>query len=494
MRQPTKSLALAASAVVAALLTSACGGGGASPPPSTTSSFGWVVDGYLSDATVVCDSNGNGIQDAGEASTKTGTDGLFRFTPGCAAGLIASGGQNSFGSTKVDFKGFLRAPAGSTVVTPLTSLLAAGMSDVQVKTLLGIPAGTDLRNTDPALVLNGGLVEADLMKKTLAVQQLVQKTTEAVAALAGVSSDALLQVVYKNVVTALATTAANGPGTPLVVGTAVNQTLLTSLVKAAATAPGVAIPNVNPEAFATVIAGGLKSQAETLLKASNGALSGTTQTLQGNTQITTFIQANVAQLAAAPTANTTALGTSLTNQVVASTAAAAAPGSTGTCAAGSCIDFSGATAGFLAFGDNGGGFAAISEDPLDTTNKVAKIVKKPGDLTFLGAQVFTDASVTPGVFSPAVALTSTNNTITLRVYSPAIGEKIRLKVEKGINAAGDQEIEVLSTKANAWETLSFTFPNAGTYNGIDILPGFGSTVTADKTFYFDELKLPAPSP
>ena len=164
MRQPTKSLALAASAVAVAALLSACGGGGASPPPSTTSSFGWAVDGYLTDATVVCDSNGNGIQDAGEATTKTATDGLFRFTPSCAAGLIAFGGHNTFGSTKVDFKGFLRAPSGATVVTPLTSLLAAGMSDDQVKTLLGIPAGTDLRNTDPALELNGGLVDADLMK------------------------------------------------------------------------------------------------------------------------------------------------------------------------------------------------------------------------------------------------------------------------------------------------------------------------------------------
>ncbi len=92
-----------------------------------------------------------------------------------------------------------------------------------------------------------------------------------------------------------------------------------------------------------------------------------------------------------------------------------------------------------------------------------------------------------------MVLTAVNNTITLRVYSPAIGEKVLLKVENLAGGSPSQEIQVSTAKAKAWETLTFTFPNAGSYGTISILPHFGSTVGVETTFYFDDLTRPAPA-
>ncbi len=164
-----------------------------------------------------------------------------------------------------------------------------------------------------------------------------------------------------------------------------------------------------------------------------------------------------------------------------------------------CVNFLGANVGALAFGNSGGGSATLATDPLDATNKVVKIVKKPGDQLAMGAQIFTNAA--SGQLFPDYAITLTgadvskhNKVVTVRVFSPTIGEKIRLRLEKGTDGAADQEVDVITTTANAWETLSFTFASAGKYKGVRLLPHADTAVVADTSFYFDELRIPAPAP
>jgi len=162
-------------AATAALLLVACGGGSDSPPPTSyTPSSGVAVDGYLKFAKVVCDTNGNGLGDAGEPTAYTlggaADSGKFTFPQGCAShGLIARGGTNA--DTGLMFVGRLKAPAGATVISPLTTLMVAGMTQAQVIATLGLSASTDLLHTDP-------VAQADktLLKKTLAVQQLCRKS------------------------------------------------------------------------------------------------------------------------------------------------------------------------------------------------------------------------------------------------------------------------------------------------------------------------------
>ncbi|GAA5178996.1 hypothetical protein GCM10025771_19710 [Niveibacterium umoris] len=169
-------------------------------------------------------------------------------------------------------------------------------------------------------------------------------------------------------------------------------------------------------------------------------------------------------------------------------------GNTGKCTAAPCVGFEGANVGLNAF--EGLGSATVENDPVDATNKVAKLVKVAAGQPWAGATVYTDAatkSVAPIGFS------ATNKTVTLRVYSPAAGDTIMLKVETGPGAGG-MEAQAKTTKVNAWETLTFdyTTPTNGvpydftkTYNTISIFPAFMASVSADKAYYFDELNYPA---
>jgi len=177
------------------------------------------------------------------------------------------------------------------------------------------------------------------------------------------------------------------------------------------------------------------------------------------------------------------------------TVVAATSGNTGTCTAAPCIGFEAAGVGLVAF--EGLAAASIVADPVDPTNKVARLIKVPSGQPWAGATLYTTDATAQTVAPVGFA---TSKIITLRVYSPAVGEKIMLKVETGPNAGG-MEKEVLTTKANEWETLSFDFgsPTAGTYDPakvyktISIFPKFLTAASVETTYYFDELKYAAAS-
>lgn len=236
-----------------------CGGGGdgdtTATTPNPTTSTGTVVDGYVSGASVVCDANNNGILDAGEASTTTNATGDFSFSPSCGASIFASGGTNI--DTGLPLVGLLKAPAGATMVTPLTTLVASGMTIEQVAVALGLPAGTDVTTADP-------MKDVALQKATLVVQQIMQKTAETLAALAG-STD--VNGIYAGVAAAVADTLA-ASATPLIAadGT-VDLALVTTSVAAAVTVVGATNPEVDaldPANVAAVSSAAITSQAQSI--------------------------------------------------------------------------------------------------------------------------------------------------------------------------------------------------------------------------------------
>ncbi|MCG8511757.1 MAG: VCBS domain-containing protein, partial [Rhodospirillales bacterium] len=79
------------------------------------------ADGYIEGATVFADADGDGELDAGEASATTDVEGNFRITDG-VGDLVMTGGTDV--STQLAFEGVLVAPEGSSVITPLTSIIA----------------------------------------------------------------------------------------------------------------------------------------------------------------------------------------------------------------------------------------------------------------------------------------------------------------------------------------------------------------------------------
>lgn len=307
-----------------AVLLASCGGGNSGVPTATfpAPTIGVAVDGYLKAATATCDTNGDGVTSAGEVSVTTTAVGKYTFPDGCNSVVIVTGGIDI--DTDAEFKGVLKAPAGSTVATPLTTLLVAGMTPAQVKSSLGLADSVDLQTLDPAAKkTDGTLVNPEVMKKSLAVQQLMQKATEAFAGLVGSTGSATLQPIYSEVATAFAnslkTSKLNTDANTL------DQSVVTAMVKAAtervAQSSAVsstvksAVAALNADTMAQVTAGSLKTQAEAILGASEDKLKEETKKQQSDDKVTSFVAAKKTDMGAVPSTATAVLGESLNNTV-----------------------------------------------------------------------------------------------------------------------------------------------------------------------------------
>lgn len=190
--------------IAVAVWLAACGGSSSDPAPAAATpatASGRAVDGYLRGAAVTCDVNANGLADAGEAATTTSATGAYSVA--CDQGLVLTGGTNV--DTGLPFQGKLRSPAGSTVITPLTNLVVLGLSSAKVAEVLGLPAGTDVTQLDPALQTNGVYTNQAVFQKTLALQQLIQQTSEVIfaASVGGTATVAVSQAQYDAVARAV---------------------------------------------------------------------------------------------------------------------------------------------------------------------------------------------------------------------------------------------------------------------------------------------------
>ncbi len=177
--------------------------------PNERSGFG--EDGYIAGATVFADADGDGMLDHGEVWTTTAGDGSFTLNGGSGP-LVMFGGTDI--STNLSFTGTLKAPEGSTVVTPLTTLIAAivatGTPDHPVSTAdaagqvaaaFGLDTTKDLTTYDPVADAIGGNQAAAAI---LSAGIQVQSTVAQVSAVGG-SSDAVFSAIA-NTVTTSATT------------------------------------------------------------------------------------------------------------------------------------------------------------------------------------------------------------------------------------------------------------------------------------------------
>jgi hypothetical protein len=456
------------------MLVAACGGGDASAPGSTSSSSGFVIDGYVSGASVLCDTNDNGSADAGERSVTTDTSGFFRFVEACAATLVATGGTNI--DTGLPFVGKLKAPAGSSVITPLTTLLSAGADPSKLNEVMGLPLNTDLRATDPARKQTGStaLVNPDLFKKTLVFQQLAQKTTEVLAGLAGATSDAAKQAIYTEVVAGMATRIASS--TPLNIGMTMDKAVIADLVEAAVLRVSGASALVNAETLGEVIAGALEVQGEHILIATDATLVDVTRTQQSNSQITSFVQTNRASMTAPPSPATANLATALTDQVTGTAPPPPPPPGGDTV----ILNFDDVLPITAAGGEGGDGSGLVAAPPAGGGSGSAYRVLRSGGQPFALA-----------VLETALPLTSTRRTISARVYSPLAGIPMVVKLEGSSADINSGDVQANEAVVLGWQTLTWTFPaSAATFTKIVLLPRLG-TVDAPpgQSYFFDDFRL-----
>jgi exo-beta-1,3-glucanase (GH17 family) len=151
---------------------------------------------------------------------------------------------------------------------------------------------------------------------------------------------------------------------------------------------------------------------------------------------------------------------------------------------------------FTGFG--GAEDASLQPDPADASNVVARVNRSSSAETFAGTIVSTGPALTAGT----IPFSATRTRMTVRVYSPAAGITVRLKVEDAADPTRSVETEAVTTVAGAWETLTFDFANPVTgtaalnlaydYNRVIIFFNFGvnGANAGAQTYYFDDIKHP----
>ena len=160
------------------------------------------------------------------------------------------------------------------------------------------------------------------------------------------------------------------------------------------------------------------------------------------------------------------------------------------------VTFDLATVKYGLAGFGGAEDSSIVTDPAGGTGKVAKVVKSATAETWAGTTLTANGILG---FASKIPFDAANTRMTVRVYSPNAGIKVRVKVEDHTAATTSVETEATTTVANAWETLTFDFANQATgtaalnvasnYDKASIFFNFGvSGATAGaKTYYFDDM-------
>ena len=140
-----------------------------------------------------------------------------------------------------------------------------------------------------------------------------------------------------------------------------------------------------------------------------------------------------------------------------------------------------------------GAATVLADDPTGATNTVAATTKTTGSPFFAGTIVGKDF----GGFANPIPFTATETVVSVRVYSPAAGITVRLKVENAADPNLFAEMDVVTTVANAWEPLNFDFSTVGINTGVEYSkaiiffdfvvdkPGDGAT------YYWDDLQFGA---
>lgn len=131
-------------------------------------------------------------------------------------------------------------------------------------------------------------------------------------------------------------------------------------------------------------------------------------------------------------------------------------------------------------------------DPNDANNKVKKTTKVNGAETWAGTTIGTSTG-----FATAIPLTAASSQMSVRVYSPAAGIRVLLKVEDRTNGQRSVETFATTTMAGEWETLIFDFNNQApgtaafnatyTYDMASIFFDFGNSGNG-KVFYWDDVR------
>ena len=118
---------------------------------------------------------------------------------------------------------------------------------------------------------------------------------------------------------------------------------------------------------------------------------------------------------------------------------------------------------------------------INESDKVVKVTQTPGLETWAG--IFFD-------LAERVDL-STLNGVKMKVYSPAAGQMVNLKMEDSADGSISSERSVATTVANEWEELTFTFSADDTdkFDRVALFFNFLGAKDPETVHYFDDIVL-----
>ena len=119
---------------------------------------------------------------------------------------------------------------------------------------------------------------------------------------------------------------------------------------------------------------------------------------------------------------------------------------------------------------------------IAANNKAKKTIKTVGSATFAGTTMG-DAIVSAGALKTAFSNAAAPR-ISVRVYTPAAGIKVRLKIENAADNTKTVETDATSTVAG-WQTLNFNFANAATNNGAPTAAWSAANTYNKLSIFFD---------
>jgi len=161
------------------------------------------------------------------------------------------------------------------------------------------------------------------------------------------------------------------------------------------------------------------------------------------------------------------------------------------------VTFDDATIDYNLLGFGGADNSTVAMDPTLSTNKVVRVVKSATAASFAGTTI---TGLSELGLTSKIPFTASETKMSVRVWSPNAGIKVRLKIEDHTNSAINCETESVVTIASGWQTLEFDFANkvsgtpdldiAKNYDKVTIFFNFdvAGSVAGLKTYYFDDLK------
>lgn len=152
-------------------------------------------------------------------------------------------------------------------------------------------------------------------------------------------------------------------------------------------------------------------------------------------------------------------------------------------------------------GFEGAEASSIVTDPTDAQNTVGKVIKSTSAQTYAGTSITDVVNNVQVGFSTAIPFSATTKQMTVRVWSPDAGIRVRFKVEDHLDPTHSVETEAVTTVAGQWETLTFDFANQATgtaalnlayvFDKATIFFNFGTNgaTAGEKTYYFDDIQM-----